>query len=116
MNNQKYEPDVQVELRFLTTEEGGRKTLVYSNYRPQFFYAGHHYVVNHKFPKEGVAPGETTEAELTFLSPELLQGHIHVGAIFEIYEGAKKVAEGKILQILALEENAQKDRAKRPTL
>jgi translation elongation factor EF-Tu-like GTPase len=116
MTNQKYEPDVRVKLRFLTTVEGGRRTLAYSNYRPQFFYAGHHYAVNHKFPKEGVAPGETTEAELTFASPRLLQGHIHQGTTFEIYEGTKKVAEGEILQILALEGNAQKDGSKHPSV
>ena len=114
MSNQKYEPDVRVKLRFLSTAEGGRRTLAYSNYRPQFFYAGQHYAVNHRFPKEGVAPGEITEAELAFASPGLLQGQIHLGATFEIYEGAKKVAEGEIVQIWALAENAETDRTKYP--
>jgi translation elongation factor EF-Tu-like GTPase len=101
-------PDVKVTLRFLTTAEGGRKTLAYSNYRPQFYYGNHHYVVNHRFPKEGIAPGEQTQAELEFMSPELLWGKLGVGTVFYIYEGQQKVAEGKILEILALEENAKK--------
>jgi translation elongation factor EF-Tu-like GTPase len=104
-------PDLRVTLRFLTTDEGGRKTLAYSGYRPQFYYNSLHYVVNLKFPKEGIAPGERTTAELEFLRPELLWGNISVGKLFGIYEGQKKVAEGEVVEIIALEEKAQ--RAKR---
>jgi translation elongation factor EF-Tu-like GTPase len=91
----------------LTTAEGGRKTLAYSGYRPQFYFDGLHYVVNHTFPKEGIAPGEQTQAGLEFMSPELLWGKISVGSPFGIYEGQQKVAEGKVLELLALEERAK---------
>lgn len=114
MPNQQHAPDVRVRLRFLSTAEGGRRTLAYSNYRPQFFYNGHHYDANHTYPKEGIAPGDTTEAEITFLSPRLHQNRIYPGMTFEIYEGTQKVAEGEILQILALEKNAEGDKAKHP--
>ena len=87
--------------------------MAYSNYRPQFFYEGHHYDAAHKYPKEGIAPGETTEADLYFSSPEIHRGRIYPGMAFEIYEGAKKVAEGEILRILALEDNARRDESKR---
>jgi translation elongation factor EF-Tu-like GTPase len=106
----KHEPDIRVTLRFLSIAEGGRKTLAYSDYRPQFFYDNHHYDAVHRYPKEGIAPGEETEAELYFLSPDLHLGKVFVGMPFGIYEGAKKVAEGKILEILALEKNAKKEK------
>lgn len=35
--------EIEVEIRYLTTEEGGRRTGVFSGYRGQFYYGGNDY-------------------------------------------------------------------------
>ncbi len=35
-----YPPDIEAEITFVPTEQGGRKTPAFSGYRPQFYYDG----------------------------------------------------------------------------
>jgi translation elongation factor EF-Tu-like GTPase len=102
-----HEPDVEAEVTFLRTEEGGRQGYVLSGYRPQFFYDGEDHVAVQEFPdKEKVYPGDTVAVLLHFLHPELLFNRIRVGDSFKILEGVVVVAHGKITRILYLVENA----------
>ena len=41
MQKQDYPKDIEAEITFLTSEEGGKKLPVFSGYRPQFYYDGH---------------------------------------------------------------------------
>jgi hypothetical protein len=69
--------DVEVELRFLTTAEGGRKVPAFPGYRPQFYYDGRDWDAVHEYPDvERVDPGDTVRAYLAFLSP-----HEHLGKL-----------------------------------
>jgi translation elongation factor EF-Tu-like GTPase len=84
--------DVEVELTFLPTEHGGRKGPAFSNYRPQFYYAGHDWDALHEYPDVAqVNPGDTVRAYLTFLSPDEHLGRIKPGMAFLVREGQKIV-------------------------
>ena len=98
--------DVEAQITFLRTEEGGRDKSVRTGYRPQFFYQGEDYDAIHQyFDKEEVFPGETVIAHLHFLYPELLYDRLGPGEQFEIREGYRTVAKGTITRILDLGKN-----------
>lgn len=101
--------DVEAEIYFLATEEGGRKGPAYTDYRPQFYYDGHDWDAPHEYPDvEQVNPGDTVRAYLAFLSPQEHVGKLHIGKEFLIREGAKTVGRGKITKILELEISAKR--------
>lgn len=107
-------PDIEAEIRFLTTEEGGRTTPARSGYRPQFYYDGHDWDAHQVYPDaEWVKPGDSVRTLLWFLSPDVHAGRVHVGMDFEIREGARVVGRGHITKILNLEESAAKARRAR---
>ena len=101
--------DVEVEVRFLTTEAGGRKGPAFSGYRPQFYYDGHDWDARYEFPDvPQVNPGDTVRAYLCFLSPQEHVGKLFPGKQFQCREGARVIAEGHVLTILQLEESARR--------
>ncbi len=103
----RHDPDIEAEITFLKTDEGGREGYALSGYRPQFFYRGEDHVAVQEFvDKDRVYPGETVTVRLSLLYPELLCDHICVNDRFEIREGLKTVGLGKITRILKLSENA----------
>ena len=110
MNMQNFPRDVEAEITFLTTEEGGRKTPAFSGYRPQFYVDGQDFVVVHKFfdGTEPVYPGQTVKAYLSFTYPEYLVKVLHPGKEFLIREGQRVIARGSVTKILGLEESAKK--------
>lgn len=48
----------------------------------------------------GVQPGDTGRAEMWLLAPELQTGRLHEGFKFVLYEGARLVAHGVLVQVL----------------
>jgi translation elongation factor EF-Tu-like GTPase len=101
--------DIEAEITFVATNEGGRRTPVRTGYRPQFHYKGEDHVVIHTFiGTEWVAPGQTVMAYLEFLHPELIFGRIVPGNTFEIREGYRVVAKGRVTKLIKLEESAEK--------
>src|SRR5262245_11497935 len=101
--------DIEVELRFLTTAEGGRKGPAFSGYRPQFYYDGHDWDAVHEYPDvEQVNPGDTVRAFLAFLSPTEHLRKLMPGKSFQCREGQRVIAEGQVLRILDLEESARR--------
>jgi len=106
--------DVEVELRFVPTEQGGRRTPVASGYRPQFYRDGVNFDAVHTYiGVEQVFPGQTVRAFLSFIHPDLQVGHLHPGTEFEIREGQRVVATGYVIRIVDLEKPCRVDRAKR---
>ena len=91
---------LKVELKFLATEDGGRKTPVSSGYRPQFYYAGKDWDAAHTYDVDWVYPGDTTVATLTFGRPQNHVGKLYSEMPFAIREGARTVANGHILKVL----------------
>lgn len=109
-----FPPDIEAEIRFLTTEEGGRNTPVRSGYRPQFYYDRHDWDAHQEYPDvEWVHPGETARTLLRFLSPDAHLGRVQVGMEFEVREGARVVGRGRVTEILNLAESAERVRTKR---
>ncbi len=99
--------DIEVVMTFLRTEEGGKTRPAFSGYRPQFYYQGEDWDAQHTYiGVEQVNPGDTVTAQLKFLSPQFHVGKIAVGMEFQIREGNRTVATGRVTKILHLEENA----------
>src|SRR4051812_44874783 len=104
-----YAKDIEVEMTFLTAEEGGRHTPARQGYRPQFYYDGQDWDAAHTYiGTDEVLPGQTVRAYLTFVSPDRQVGRIHPGLEFLIREGSRTVARGRVLQVLELEQSAQR--------
>jgi hypothetical protein len=102
-----YPKDIEAEITFLRTEEGGRRGPAVAGYRPQFYYDGQDWVaVQHYGDVEAVLPGQTVLAYLAFLSPECHVGKLYPGKEFLIREGERVVAQGHITRILDLNTSA----------
>jgi elongation factor Tu len=104
-----YAKDIEVEITFLTPEDGGRHTPARQGYRPQFYYDGHDWDAAHTYiGTEEVQPGQTVRAYLSFLSPHMQVGRNYPGLEFLIREGSRTVARGRVLQVLDLEQSARR--------
>jgi len=109
-----YPPDIEAEITFVPTEQGGRKTPAFSGYRPQFYYDEQDFDADQEYPDvESVLPGQTVRALLRFLSPDAHVGRVHRGLEFQVRESARVVAHGRVTKILHLEESAQRVKSKR---
>jgi translation elongation factor EF-Tu-like GTPase len=95
------EPDIEAEVSFLPTSDGGRSTPARSGYRPihlvlpDYLTSGHH---EYKDKKE-VLPGESAIAEIWFLSPDQYSKCMHVGTILPVQEGSRLIGHAKVLKI-----------------
>ena len=99
-------PEIEAEIYYLTPEEGGRKTAIYSGYRGQFFYDGMNFDAPQEFiDKEICNVGETVRVYLQTVNPKNHMGKLFVGKYFEIREGIKVVGKGKITKIIRTDFN-----------
>jgi len=113
LNDPKYPPDIEAEITFLPTEQGGRKGPAFSGYRPHFYYDGHNWDALHEYPDvERVLPGQTVRTWLRFLSPDRHVGRIRDGMEFQIREGSRVVGHGRVTKILHLAESAERVKSK----
>ena len=114
MRTYPYPPDIEAEITFVPTEEGGRKAPAFSGYRPQFYFGGLDYDADQEYPDvESVAPGQTARTFLRLLSPDYIVGQVFTGMEFQVREGSRVVARGRVTKILHLEESAERVRSKR---
>lgn len=96
-------PDIEAEIRFVSTADGGRMTACRSGYRPNHDFgvegmlndAMHEYV-----GKEWVHPGETVIVRLWFLVPDYQKARLHEGFEFTVQEGRKIVGFGRVTRVL----------------
>jgi translation elongation factor EF-Tu-like GTPase len=101
--------DIEAEIRFFPTSDGGRTGPTSSGFRPQFHYDGHDWDAVHEYPDEAwVYPGETVRAFLAFLSPAEHVGRLRPGTKFELREGQRTIGEGVVTRVLDLEDSARK--------
>jgi translation elongation factor EF-Tu-like GTPase len=102
-------PDVEAEISFVSTEQGGRQTPFSSGYRPQFHYGEEIWDAEHEYPDDDrVFPGETVRVLLRFARPEAHVHQIHKDMEFLIQEGARVVGRGRITKLLHIEETVRK--------
>ncbi len=100
MENQ---PDFIAELRYKTTEEGGRKTPASNGYRPvvKFDFLEQQSSGQQMFiGKQKVFPGETVLAKITLATPQLFENKLEVGMEFNFNEGVAIIGYGTITEIL----------------
>lgn len=97
------EPDFVAELYYYTTEQGGRRTPVWTGYRPQLKFpfsdmqtSGHQRFLN----KDEVHPGDTVIAEITVISHEYLKRKLHPGLAFDFREASRIIGTGEVLQVI----------------
>jgi len=106
--------DIEATIKFLTAEEGGRNTPIWSGYRGQFHYVGDDGVWDapHEYPDvEKVMPGDSVRAYLAFMSPMEHLNRIKVGLPFEIREGYRLIGNGVVTKIIDLPESANRNEA-----
>ncbi|MBI3775170.1 MAG: hypothetical protein HY273_06400 [Gammaproteobacteria bacterium] len=96
-----FQPDIEAEIFFLSTEEGGRHVPVKSGYRPDHnFGAGMLNAAVHEYIScEFVAPGQTARANIGFANPGFKNGRFYPGFEFKIQEGGRLVGRGVITKI-----------------
>jgi translation elongation factor EF-Tu-like GTPase len=103
------DPDIEAQITYLTTQEGGKKNPAFTGYTPQFHYEGRDWDAVHRYPDvELVMPGQTARVYLTFVSPQCHIGRLHPGKEFLIREGPHTVAKGHVTKILNLEASAKR--------
>jgi translation elongation factor EF-Tu-like GTPase len=98
--------EIEGEIRYLTTEEGGRRTGVCSGYRGQFFYEDEDYDGFQYFPHlpdgEMVTLGRPVRALIRFRQTMWEDVHskkITVGMPFQIREGNRTVGRGIVTKV-----------------
>lgn len=96
--------DIEAQITFFSTTEGGRKSPAKSGYRCQFRYDGQDWFGMHTFPNvENVYPGDTVKSYVTFLNPEEHRSGLCIGKEFFLVEGAHVTARGIVTRIIELE-------------
>lgn len=95
------EPDAILEVRFLTAEEGGRKTpcLVGDRYRPIFEIDGELHCGRFLGEGQWVEPGNSCEAPVAFLRPDFVLPKLFAGKSFTIRE-VRAMATCKVIRVL----------------
>jgi translation elongation factor EF-Tu-like GTPase len=103
----KLSKDIEAEVTFLLPEEGGRKGPIFSGYRPQFYYDGHDWDASLHFQAAETLPkGKPVRVFFYFASPQYHVGKIYPGKQFQLREGAKVIANGRVLRLIDLEKSA----------
>lgn len=96
-------PDIEAEVSFLPTEQGGRHSPAHSGYRPNhdFGIAGTLNDAEHEYIGcETAALGSTVKTNMWFLAPQYQEGRLYPGFKFTVQEGAKIVGNGVVVEVL----------------
>lgn len=102
---------IKAKLKILLKQNGdGRETPIRSGYRPNHVFEYIHgrmlqtYIGEIRFDEfETIAPGEEREVIVVFLSFPQMEQYLKVGRKWWIHEGARKVGEAIITEIVSQE-------------
>lgn len=100
--------NIKAKLTLYPTEQGGRKTGIKTNYRPNhvFEYKENSsdfvttYIGQIEFEKELILPSEIENVKVQFLKHQNIADLIEKGRIWWIHEGPNKIGEAEIIEIL----------------
>ena len=93
-------PDAYIEVRFRTTEEGGRKTPVTGEfYACPLFIDGEPYDCRLLIKNKTLELGHTYEVPVKFLNRDLVVPKLFIGKNVILWEG-RDVADGKVTRIV----------------
>ncbi len=92
---------VHAKIHLLRTDEGGRKSFIFSGYRPHIRFNNDVYADGALTfsDREKLFPGDKWNVTIIFPKLEFVKDHIVVGTTFDINEGAHKIGEGEILVV-----------------
>ena len=96
-------PDLEAEISFLPTEQGGRSAPAPSGYRAahDFGVGGMLNDAMHEYVGcQSIAPGSSAKANLWFLAPEYQSRRLHPSFRFPVQEGSRIVGHGVILSVI----------------
>lgn len=96
-------PDFIAELKYLTTDQGGRRTPARSGYRPHVKFAFSEMQTSGQqifLDQEIVHPGDTVNAEITIISTQFFDHMLSPEMTFEFSEGPRTIGTGRIIKIL----------------
>lgn len=96
-------PDIEADISYDRTEDGGREIPALSGYRPTHDFgmggmlndAAHEYV-----DCESVLPGQTARARMWFLVPDYQIGRLYPGMEFTVQEGSRVVGRGCVTEVI----------------
>jgi translation elongation factor EF-Tu-like GTPase len=91
------ECDIEGELYLFDTEQSGRKSPVFSGYRPiHRLYDNYLSSGRHEYPDvQSVAPGDTVRVRAWLVTPEVYPGCLWIGREIDVMEGAEQIV-GKL--------------------
>ena len=94
-------PDVEAQVRFLSTSEGGRHKPAFSGYRPAHLVRDDYLTtgVHDYLDTTEAKPGETVRATITFISPAAYPGSLWIGKVINVQEGGRVVGHATITKI-----------------
>ena len=96
------EPDIEADVTFLTTEQGGRLGPVFPGYSPNhlikedYLTSGKHEYPNHEIVELGV----TVHACIRFISPEFYPHTLSAGQVISLQEGSHVIGHAKVTRII----------------
>ena len=89
---------ISAKIYFLSPEEGGRKTPIFSGYRPALYFGEKQtdgaFILT---SGGGALPGTECEVIIHLLHPEHVGGTVKPMATFEAKEGSRVVGRGQVL-------------------
>ncbi|HTF27551.1 MAG TPA: hypothetical protein VK625_01835 [Flavitalea sp.] len=97
------EQDFIAELKYLSTEEGGRQTPAHSGIRPHVKFPFSNYLTSGQqtfIDMEWVKPRESVTAYIKIISIDIFQNSLTDGMEFEFIEGPKLTGTGKIISVI----------------
>jgi translation elongation factor EF-Tu-like GTPase len=94
-------PDVEAEIHFLHTDQGGRQGPAISGYRPAHVVRDDYHTTGfHDYlDVDEAKPGDTVRATITFITPDVYPGTLWVGKVIAVQEGSRVVGHAKITKI-----------------
>ena len=101
--------EIKAKLTLYSTENGGRKTGIKTNYRPNhvFEYKENSsdcvttYIGQIEFEKEWILPNETENVKVRFLKHQNISELVEKGRVWWIHEGPNKIGQAEILEIIS---------------
>lgn len=96
---------VRAKIYFLRSDEGGRRSIIFTGYRPSIWWDG----LEERGGNDGqitlegkdrCLPGEGAILRIQFYRPDLLPDSVNIGTTFTAREGGRIVGRGEIIEIL----------------
>jgi elongation factor Tu len=94
-------PDIEGEIRFLATDEGGRKSAARSGYMPAHrVHENYQTSGRHLYPDvELVGPGEAARVQVWFVTPYVYPRSLWPGRELDVMEGSRVIGRLRVDKI-----------------